>query len=121
MDALLLILEKAVIPLLAAVLAAALPILVRKLLALLEAKVGVQIAKDKKDLLDKLARDAVLFAEQQALNAVTKKRGKLSSEDKAALAVQWVLDQADKLGLDDVATQALVDLVEAKVGELNFT
>lgn len=120
MDVVMLIVEKAVIPFLAAVLLAVLPLLLRKLVSLLEAKTKLKLSQDRKELLDKIARDAVAYAEQQALNAVTQKRGKMKSHEKAAAAVEWALSHADELGLDDVAEQAVVDLIEAKVGESNF-
>lgn len=121
MSALMIILGKVVLPAVTLILSILIPWGLAKLLKLVEKKAHISLSADKKAMLDKIAIDAMNYAEQQAANAVANKIGKMGPEDKIASATTWALQHLDELGVDDFAEDAIRDLIEAKVGASNFS
>ena len=88
--------------------------LVGVLLAHLKKKYGWEMGCQMKQMLDGLIIDGISYADEQAKKALGK-AGKLPSDSKLKMAVDFVAAQVDDLGLPQKGGDALAKLIEAKL------
>jgi len=91
--------------------------LAHRLVAVLEKKMGLKVDAEQQAKLDKLIEDAIAFAEEQAHKAVKKNETALKMSDKMEHAAGFAVDMADSYGIDDLAREKAMKLVEAKLNK----
>jgi len=93
----------------------------KALLNALERKLNIDVDDRVEMMIQKAVRDGVLYAEQAAKRAAKLEKKTISPDDKLALAVNHALHALEQSGVEDIARDFILRLVEAKVAELNGT
>ena len=109
----LILLDKALIPVLVAVLTPIILMFVKKAIDAFEAKTNLQVADSYRWQLDELVRKGIAYAEEQARKAA-KTGATATGESKLADALDFIRTQAEAAGLD-TKTDDLAKLIEAKL------
>ena len=97
------------------VLAPVLLYLVRRGMKWLEDKLDFDINANMEATIEGVVRSAIAYAEQQRHKIVKADRGQVN--DKLEDAVRWASDEIRHRGLPEVASDRIVGLIEAKLGE----
>lgn len=114
----LIILDKAIIPLLILILTPVLSALANRAIAAISEKTKVDMSQHQKDALDQMVHEAIDFAEEQAHKAVSKKTGALDGSSKMEKAVEYIQMKGKVLELDrlsETKAEELASLIEAKL------
>ena len=110
----------ALIQMFGVVLAAIAPMLALLAYRALARKMKIETDAHVEGQLAAIARDAVAFAEQRATSAVKADPLRVApGHEKMAQAVAFAINEVKRRKLPEVAQAALVNLIEAKVGEVN--
>lgn len=115
-DTWLILLDKAIIPVVLAIITPLLYLLARKLIDIFEKKTNIDVSKEHEAMLEKLIGRGIAYAEEQARKA-TKTDGEVPDGDsKLEMAIDFISKNAETLGLDAKADD-LAKMVEAKLFE----
>lgn len=87
-----------------------------RVVKLFEDKAKVQIPAQWQTAIDDWVSKGVAFAEQKAETAIKNGGDKLKGPEKLEMAVGFVLDMAQQHGLDALARDKIIKLVEAELG-----
>lgn len=114
MDYLKVILEF-VLPLVVAIATPILVLLARRFVAYLEKKWNFEATQEQLATLDRIVTDAIGFAEEQALKKLKLGEDSPDGAKKLDMALDYIADRARDSGLDELAKEKLVRLIEAKL------
>ncbi len=102
------------LPLVVAIITPVIMIFVRKLINKMEEKWNFQIDQDKKQRIEELIGMAIGYAEEKARSAL-KVGGLTEGQKKLDNAMKFVTGEIQRFGLDEMASEKLVELIEAKL------
>jgi len=100
-----------------AVLAAALVVLVHKVIQYVSAKTKIDVPAKVEETIEDWARRAISYAEEKAHQANQADPNKMKGPEKMEAAVTFAMDLAQQHGLEQVAKDKLVRAIESKLGE----
>lgn len=88
-------------------------VLARKLILLLESKMGIDLAEKQEKFLNDLVLQGIAYAEEQARKALKSGSPAPSPDDKRAMAIEYVYEQMKKNNLAEVAGDLVSKKLEA--------
>lgn len=112
------LLVNGIIPFVSQVLIGLAPVAVAIVGALVYKKFGFQLSADKAAQLDGLLEKGILFAESKAAALAKSQLPAPKGDEKLTQAVDYVLAELKRHGLDQMAKDKVVDLVQAKFGQV---
>jgi hypothetical protein len=124
MDAVLDALANYGVELLVSIITPILIILMNKLLRLARNKIGLEVDKEQQKKLEKLLKEGIQYAEEQARKAAKGKETNLdeiTSEQKMDAAISYIKKNADSLGLKGLVEDqrdVLINKVESKLFDM---
>jgi hypothetical protein len=104
------------IPIVFAILTPILALLARALIRWLQEKLDFEVDIEKENKLLELVMDGIAYAEEQSKKAI-KEDKKLPSGDKLRLAIEYVSDRIEELGLPKLAGDKLAKMIESRLGQ----
>lgn len=88
-------------------------LLVRKLVQVLEDKLGIDVADKHEALMSQLVMKGIAYAHEQGRKALKEGKPPVAGDEKKIMAVEFVADQLERMGATTFAADKLEKLVEA--------
>lgn len=113
----LIVLDKAVIPLLVLFLTPVLSALANRAIAAIQEKTKIELSKQQVETLDQMLHEAIHFAEEQAYKAIRDKT-EMNGSTKMEKAIHYLHTKGKLLQLEDIGeakADDLAELIEAKL------
>jgi len=113
----LILLDKAIIPLLVLFLAPVFSALANRAISAIQEKTKIELSKQQVETLDQMLQEAIHFAEEQAHKAIQDKTG-MNGSTKMEKAIHYLHTKGRLLQLEDIGAakaDELAELIEAKL------